>query len=154
LHCSDIGGNGKEIIDMLVTEALRPAQITAIRNLDVSLADQPPRALIQITSGGGKTFTACNFAYWLQSAEEQIRQRAPNSTKCAGASRAMTWRTGCSTESEILASRTRISRLIARKKNGTVCPTRIRWAGDVPVLIINQLVNEPASTTRLVRRER
>src|SRR5271165_4295345 len=49
----------------LMTEGLRPAQITAIRNLEKSLAADRPRALIQMASGGGKTFTACNFIYRL-----------------------------------------------------------------------------------------
>jgi len=49
----------------LMTEGLRPAQITAIRNLEKSLAGDRPRALIQMASGGGKTFTACNFIYRL-----------------------------------------------------------------------------------------
>jgi type I restriction enzyme R subunit len=49
----------------LITDGLRPAQIKAIQNLDVSLADQRPRVLIQMASGGGKTFTACNFIYRL-----------------------------------------------------------------------------------------
>jgi type I restriction enzyme R subunit len=49
----------------LMTEGLRPAQITAIRNLETSLAADRPRALIQMASGGGKTFTACNFVYRL-----------------------------------------------------------------------------------------
>jgi type I restriction enzyme R subunit len=48
----------------LITEG-RPAQITAIRNLETSLADGRPRALIQMASGGGKTYTACNFIYRL-----------------------------------------------------------------------------------------
>src|SRR5437667_295117 len=49
----------------LMTEGLRPAQITAIRNLEKSLAGGRPRALIQMASGGGKTYTACNFIYRL-----------------------------------------------------------------------------------------
>jgi type I restriction enzyme, R subunit len=49
----------------LITDGLRPAQITAIRNLEKSLADGRPRALIQMASGGGKTYTACNFVYRL-----------------------------------------------------------------------------------------
>ncbi len=44
---------------------LWPAQIKAIRNLEDSLAHGRPRALIQMASGGGKTFTACNFCYRL-----------------------------------------------------------------------------------------
>jgi type I restriction enzyme, R subunit len=46
-------------------EKLWPAQIKAIRNLEDSLAHGRPRALIQMASGGGKTFTACNFCYRL-----------------------------------------------------------------------------------------
>jgi type I restriction enzyme, R subunit len=49
----------------LATEGLRPAQITAIRNLEKSLAEDRPRALIQMASGGGKTYLACNFIYRL-----------------------------------------------------------------------------------------
>ena len=49
----------------LATDGLRPAQVTAIRNLEKSLAQGRPRALIQMASGGGKTFTACNFVYRL-----------------------------------------------------------------------------------------
>jgi len=44
---------------------LWPAQIEAIRNLELSLAADRPRALIQMASGSGKTFTACNFIYRL-----------------------------------------------------------------------------------------
>src|SRR2546422_4475841 len=47
----------------LSTEGLRLAQITAIHNLEKSLAQGRPRALIQMASGGGKTYTACNFVY-------------------------------------------------------------------------------------------
>ena len=47
------------------TTGLWPAQIKAIRGLEDSLAHGRPRALIQMASGGGKTFTACNFCYRL-----------------------------------------------------------------------------------------
>ncbi len=40
-------------------------QITAIQNLEKSLAQNKPRALIQMATGSGKTFTACNIAYRL-----------------------------------------------------------------------------------------
>jgi type I restriction enzyme R subunit len=53
------------LMPLLAQEGLRPAQINAIKNLEVSLADQRPRALIQMASGGGKTYTACNIAYRL-----------------------------------------------------------------------------------------
>ena len=53
----------------LVTEwgdfKLWPAQITAIRNLEKSLAANKPRALIQMATGSGKTFTAIGFIYRL-----------------------------------------------------------------------------------------
>src|SRR5690242_7348329 len=46
-------------------QGLRPAQIEAIKKLEISLGQGKPRALIQMASGGGKTFTACNFIYRL-----------------------------------------------------------------------------------------
>ncbi len=44
---------------------LWPAQIIAINNLEQSLAQDRPRALIQMATGSGKTFTAINFIYRL-----------------------------------------------------------------------------------------
>ncbi len=44
---------------------LRPAQVDAIKKLERSFADNKPRALIQMATGAGKTFTACTFAYRL-----------------------------------------------------------------------------------------
>ena len=41
----------------------RKCQITAIKNLDQSLADNRPRALVQMATGAGKTFTAITAAY-------------------------------------------------------------------------------------------
>ena len=53
----------------LITEwgdfKLWTAQITAIRNLEASLAQNKPRALIQMATGSGKTFTAISFIYRL-----------------------------------------------------------------------------------------
>jgi type I restriction enzyme R subunit len=49
----------------LIEEGLWPAQIKTIKGLEKSLAEGRPRALIQMASGGGKTFTACNFCYRL-----------------------------------------------------------------------------------------
>lgn len=49
----------------LIEKDLWPAQIHAITRLEKSLAENRPRALIQMASGGGKTFTACNFCYRL-----------------------------------------------------------------------------------------
>jgi type I restriction enzyme, R subunit len=44
---------------------LWPAQAVAIRNLEESLAANRPRALIQMATGSGKTFTAANVAHRL-----------------------------------------------------------------------------------------
>jgi type I restriction enzyme R subunit len=46
-------------------EGLRPCQIEAIKNLEASLAQARPRALIQMASGSGKTYTAVSFLYRL-----------------------------------------------------------------------------------------
>lgn len=42
---------------------LWPAQARAIQNLERSLCEDRPRALIQMATGAGKTFTAANIAY-------------------------------------------------------------------------------------------
>ena len=44
---------------------LRDCQIDAIAGLEQSLAEDRPRALIQLATGAGKTFTACSFTYRL-----------------------------------------------------------------------------------------
>ena len=44
---------------------LWPAQLTAVRNLEKSLAEDRPRALIQMATGSGKTFTAVTSIYRL-----------------------------------------------------------------------------------------
>lgn len=49
----------------LDTRGLRDCQIEAITGLEKSLAEDRPRALIQLATGAGKTFTACSFAYRL-----------------------------------------------------------------------------------------
>jgi type I restriction enzyme, R subunit len=49
----------------LAHTGLWPAQFTAIRHLEASLAANRPRALIQMATGSGKTFTAANVAYRL-----------------------------------------------------------------------------------------
>ncbi len=49
----------------LITDKLWPAQVEAIRNLEHSFAEDKPRALIQMATGSGKTFTAVNFVYRL-----------------------------------------------------------------------------------------
>jgi type I restriction enzyme R subunit len=49
----------------LMTEGLRGCQIDAIKNLEKSLAEARPKALIQMASGSGKTFAAVSFIYRL-----------------------------------------------------------------------------------------
>jgi type I restriction enzyme R subunit len=49
----------------LPTDGLWPAQVTAVRNLEKSLAEDRPRALIQMATGSGKTFTAITSVYRL-----------------------------------------------------------------------------------------
>ena len=49
----------------LLTDGLWKCQTEAIRNLETSLAADRPRALIQMATGSGKTFTAVSFIYRL-----------------------------------------------------------------------------------------
>jgi type I restriction enzyme R subunit len=49
----------------LITTGLWPAQIQAVKNLEASLAEDRPRALIQMATGSGKTFTAITSIYRL-----------------------------------------------------------------------------------------
>src|SRR5574340_603346 len=49
----------------LAEEGLWPAQIKAIQNLEQSLKENRPRALIQMATGSGKTFTSISFIYRL-----------------------------------------------------------------------------------------
>ena len=49
----------------LQEEGLWSAQIKAIKNLEKSMAENRPRALVQMATGSGKTFTAINFIYRL-----------------------------------------------------------------------------------------
>jgi type I restriction enzyme R subunit len=56
---------GVRDLPTLKPEGLWPAQAEAIRNLEESLKHGRPRALIQMATGSGKTFTAANVAYRL-----------------------------------------------------------------------------------------
>lgn len=49
----------------LITSGLRDCQIEAITNLDISFKEARPRALIQMATGSGKTYTAVSFVYRL-----------------------------------------------------------------------------------------
>ena len=44
---------------------MRDCQVEGITDLEKSFADDHPRALIQMATGAGKTFTACAFTYRL-----------------------------------------------------------------------------------------
>jgi type I restriction enzyme R subunit len=59
-----VRGRLKEMPE-LNTGNLWKVQIESIRNLEKSLALNKPRALIQMATGSGKTFTAVNFCYRL-----------------------------------------------------------------------------------------
>jgi type I restriction enzyme, R subunit len=52
-------------IPQLKTDGLRDCQVTAIVNLEKSFKEYRPKALIQMATGSGKTFTAITFIYRL-----------------------------------------------------------------------------------------
>ena len=52
-------------IPPLSTGRLRECQFEAVTNLEISLAENRPRALLQMTMGSGKTFAAVSLAYRL-----------------------------------------------------------------------------------------
>jgi len=54
-----------QTIPALPTEALRDCQIKAINNLETSFRNEYPRALVQMATGSGKTFTAITTIYRL-----------------------------------------------------------------------------------------
>ena len=49
----------------MANDGLRACQITAIENLEISFKDDRPRALIQMATGSGKTYTAITSIYRL-----------------------------------------------------------------------------------------
>ena len=57
--------HGLRNLPPLATTGLWPVQERAIRNLEESLAVGRPRALVQMATGSGKTFMACNQIYRL-----------------------------------------------------------------------------------------
>jgi len=57
--------NRMQALPPLIEDGLWPAQIIAIRNLEASLKANKPRALIQMATGSGKTFTSISFIYRL-----------------------------------------------------------------------------------------
>lgn len=64
-------GHGKSLRNRLLDlpalpiERLRDCQIIAINNLDKSFKENRPRALVQMATGSGKTYTAITFIYRL-----------------------------------------------------------------------------------------
>ena len=62
---ADTVRNNLKHLPPLNTTGLRKCQITAIQNLDTSFADNRPKALVQMATGAGKTFTAITAAYRL-----------------------------------------------------------------------------------------
>ncbi|MBK9272056.1 MAG: DEAD/DEAH box helicase family protein [Saprospiraceae bacterium] len=54
-----------EDLPTLITEGLRDCQIEAITNLEKSFASARPKALVQMATGSGKTFTAITTVYRL-----------------------------------------------------------------------------------------
>jgi type I restriction enzyme R subunit len=63
LTASDTIRNHLKHLPALDTEGFRKCQIAAIRKLDDSLAENRPKALVQMATGAGKTFTAITAAY-------------------------------------------------------------------------------------------
>jgi len=57
--------NSLNDLPTLPTEGLRECQILAINKLDKSFKEYKPKALIQMATGSGKTFTAITFIYRL-----------------------------------------------------------------------------------------
>lgn len=65
LKLPDTIRNNLKNLPALDTEGFRKCQITAINNLDESFANNRPKALVQMATGAGKTFTAITAAYRL-----------------------------------------------------------------------------------------
>lgn len=57
--------NNLKTVPEFDTTGFRKCQITAIQNLDKSFAENRPKALVQMATGAGKTFTAITSAYRL-----------------------------------------------------------------------------------------
>ena len=65
LQASDTIRNNMKHFPPLDPVGFRDCQINAINNMDVSFADNRPRALVQMATGAGKTFTSITEAYRL-----------------------------------------------------------------------------------------
>ena len=62
---STLRGRLAQEIPALPTRNLRDCQVSAVTGLEKSLADNKPRALVQMATGAGKTFTAITSVYRL-----------------------------------------------------------------------------------------
>ena len=65
LNCADTVRNNMKHFPEFDTTGFRDCQIKAIRKLDRSFAENHPKALVQMATGAGKTFTAITAAYRL-----------------------------------------------------------------------------------------
>ena len=65
LSTGDTIRNNMKHFPPLETAGFRKCQITAIQNLEASFADNRPKALVQMATGAGKTFTAITAVYRL-----------------------------------------------------------------------------------------
>ena len=65
LTAGDTVRNNMKHFPALDDTGFRRCQISAIHNLDISFADNRPKALVQMATGAGKTFTAITAAYRL-----------------------------------------------------------------------------------------
>lgn len=65
IHQPDTLRNNMKHFPSLDVKGFRKCQINAINNLEQSFADNRPKALIQMATGAGKTFTAITAAYRL-----------------------------------------------------------------------------------------
>lgn len=65
LKQSDSLRNRVHNLPALRTQGLRECQIKAINNLDISFKENRPKALMQMATGSGKTYTAITFIYRL-----------------------------------------------------------------------------------------
>jgi type I restriction enzyme R subunit len=63
MEATDTIRNHMKHFPPLDTEGFRKCQISAIEKLDCSLSENRPRALVQMATGAGKTFTAITAAY-------------------------------------------------------------------------------------------
>lgn len=105
----------------LNSDGLWRVQKTAVENLEQCLADNRPRALIQMATGSGKTFTACSFIYRL--------------IKFAKAKRVL-----------FLVDRTNLGRQTLKEFQQYVSPyTNYKFTEEYPVQLVRRNTIDPAA---------